>query len=66
MRCFYLSVFLWFQVLICSAFIPFYCGILPPKHKGVVSIYYPISAAHATTSLAHETGVSIVLALKRN
>ena len=26
-----------FQALNCSAFVPFYSGIIPPKYKGVVS-----------------------------
>ena len=25
------------QALICSSFVPFYSGIMPPKYKGVVS-----------------------------
>lgn len=26
-----------FQALICSCFVPFYCGVIPPTYRGVVS-----------------------------
>lgn len=40
------------QALICSSFIPYFCGLIPPSFRGVVSLFlYCVCMAPACTML---------------